>query len=320
VKFHGEIRRYPIQFHGEIDLGDGHMDQPITIALVNRKGGCAKTSTCFHLSGVFGKEGRRCLLIDMDPQASLTQGLIGPQATESLTKGETVAALFDDAFDPDPDSLIVPTAFDRVWLIPGSDVLDDHNVPRPQEAGDVQLALKTFLSEVSGDFDIVLIDCPPNLHLCSWSALLAANCVVVPFQAEDYGSQGITHIQRAFDKALALNPSLRLLGYLVTMFDKRLGIQQTYDRLLRQMYGDHVFQETVPLSKDFKEAVAARQPVNYYKPRGAATKAMKAVASELLNRAAAAGQRPSEYLSPENRVLLQHPATMDQDGLSSAVA
>jgi chromosome partitioning protein len=295
------------------------MDQPITAALVNRKGGCAKTSTCFHLSGIFGKDGRRVLLVDMDPQASLTQGLIGPQATEDLAKEQTIAGLFDDAFDPDPADLIVQTAFDRVWLIPGSELLDDHNVPKPQQAGDLQLALKTFLAEVANDFDVILIDCPPNLHLCSWSALLAANCVIIPFQAEDYGSQGITHIQRAFDKALVLNPRLRLLGYLVTMFDKRLGIQQTYDRLLRQMYGDQVFQETVPLSKDFKEAVAARQPVSYYKPRGAAAKAMKAVAGELLERAATAAQRPTEVLFPENRVL-HHPAVMDHDDLSSAVA
>jgi chromosome partitioning protein len=297
------------------------MDQTITGALVNRKGGCAKTSTCFHLAGIFGKDGRRVLLVDMDPQASLTQGMIGPQATEGLAKERTIAGLFDDAFDPDPADLIIQTAFDRVWLIPGSDLLDDHNVPKPQQTGDLQLALKTFLAEVASDFDVVLLDCPPNLHLCSWSALLAANCVIVPFQAEDYGSQGITHIQRAFDKALVLNPRLRLLGYLVTMFDKRLGIQQTYDRLLRQMYGDQVFQETVPLSKDFKEAVAARQPVNYYKPRGAAAKAMKAVAGELLDRAVSAAQRPTEYLFPENRVLLQNPAVMDHDDdLSSAVA
>src|SRR5262249_15973112 len=138
-------------------------------------------------------------------------------------------------FDPDPSDLIIPTAFERVSLVPGSSYLDDHNVPRPQEVGDLQLALKSFLTDAAGRFDIILIDCPPNLHLCSWSALLAANAVIIPFQAEDYGSQGITHIQRAFDRALALNPRLRLLGYLVTMFDKRLGIQQTYDRLLRQM-------------------------------------------------------------------------------------
>lgn len=295
------------------------MDQPIAVTLVNRKGGCAKTSTCYHLSGVFAKDGLRTLLADMDPQASLTQGFIGPEATEGLSKGQTIAALFDDAFDPDPASLIVPTAFDRVSLVPGSCFLDDHNVPRPQEAGDLQLALKTFLNEIAGDFDIVLIDCPPNLHLCSWSSLLAADFVIVPFQAEDFGSQGITHIQRAFDQALNLNPRLRLLGYLVTMFDKRLGIQATYDRLLRAMYGDQVFEATVPLAKDFKEAVAARQPVSYYKPRGAAAKAMKAVAGEMLERVAVVAQQPPAYLFHENRVRLQ-PVVMDHGDCQSAVA
>ena len=86
------------------------MTGPITVAMLNRKGGCGKTSTCHHLAGAFAKDGRRVLLVDMDPQASLTQGLFGPQATEDLPPRSTVVGLFDDAFDPDPDALIRPTA------------------------------------------------------------------------------------------------------------------------------------------------------------------------------------------------------------------
>ena len=279
------------------------MTGPITVAMLNRKGGCGKTSTCHHLAGAFAKDGKRVLLVDMDPQASLTQGLFGPQATEALRPRSTVAGLFDDAFDPDPDELIRPTQFDRISIVPGSNELDDYNVPRPQETGELQLTLRRFLKEAQGTFDIALIDCPPNLSLCSWAALLAADSVVVPVQAEDYGAQGIVYIQRAFDLALAQhNPRLRLAGYLVTMFNKSLGIHAAYDHQLRTLYGDQVFKATVPLAKDFKEAVAARQPVASYKPRSAAAKSVKAVADELLERAEAARARPSEFLYLGHRV------------------
>ena len=279
------------------------MPGPLTIAMLNRKGGCGKTSTCHHLAGAFAREGRRVLLVDMDPQASLTQGLFGPQLTEGLDPAGTVAGLFDDRRDPDPDDLIRPTAFEGISIVAGSNALDEYNIPRPHEAGEVQLALRQFLRESRDRYDVALIDCPPNLSLCSWSALLAANNVVVPVQAEDYGAQGIVYIQRAFDAAMAYhNPQLRLAGYLVTMFNKTLGIHAAYNHQLRTLYGEQVFEATVPLAKDFKEAVAARQPVAYYKPRSAAAKAVKAVADELVARAADAASRPPEYLYFEHRL------------------
>ena len=268
------------------------MAEPLTIAMLNRKGGCGKTSTCHHLAGAFAKDGRRVLLVDMDPQASLTQGLFGPQYTEGLDSRETVASLFDDGFDPEPGDLIRPTAFDGISIVAGSNDLDEYNIPKPQETGEIQTTLRQFLQEARDSYDVALIDCPPNLSLCSWTALIAANSVVVPVQAEDYGAQGIVYIQRAFDAALAYhNPRLRLAGYLVTMFNKTLGIHSAYDHQLRTLYGDQVFEATVPLAKDF-----------YYKSRSAASKAVKAVADELIARASRASSQPAEYLYYEHRV------------------
>jgi chromosome partitioning protein len=145
--------------------------------------------------------------------------------------------------------------------------------------------MRSVLSEA--EFDVILIDCPPNLHLCSWSALAASDAIVVPLQAEDFGAQGLGPVQAAI-KAVreAVNPELRLAGYLVTMYDKRLGIHLAYESMLREMYGAEVFAATFPLAKDFKEAVAARQPISHYKPKSAAAKAAKAVADELLERVA----------------------------------
>ena len=165
--------------------------KPFSIAMVNRKGGCAKTGSCHQLSGCFAQMGYRVLLVDMDPQASLTQGFFGPAATEAMPLGKTALALFDDAYDPDPGELLIPTPFKRITILPGTHGLDRFNTPEPLTAGSLQRCLRAFLREVEYRFDVVLIDCPPNLHLCSWNALLAADFVMVPLQAEDFGAMGL---------------------------------------------------------------------------------------------------------------------------------
>lgn len=277
---------------------------PLVVAMLNRKGGVGKSSSCQHLGGAFAKAGRRVLLVDMDPQASLTQGFFGPQKTESLPPRETVVALFDDACEPDPEKLIRPTPFAGISILPGSNDLDSFNVPDPQQqAGDYQTALRGFLKEVRPNFDVILIDCPPNLHLCSWNALLAADFVMVPLQAEDFGAQGITHVQRAIDAALAkYNPVLRLLGYLVTMHQKRLGVHMAYEHQLRSLYGTNVFTETMPLAKDFKEAVAGRTPLSHFKPRCAGAKTMHAITLEIDARAERLRGESPQFLYFGNRV------------------
>ena len=275
---------------------------PLVVAMLNRKGGVGKSSCCLHLGGSFARAGKRVLLVDMDPQASLSQGLFGPQATEALDRRDTVVALFDDRCDPDPVRIIRPTPFDRLSIASGSNALERFNVPEPEAAGEYQRVLRTFLREAAPAFDVILIDCPPNLHLCSWNALLAADWVMVPLQAEDYGAQGITHVQRAIDAALAkYNPTLRLLGYLVSMFQKRLGVHMAYDHQLRQLYAGDVFAEFVPNAKDFKEAVAARMPLSAYKPRCASAKAMDAIAAEMVARAGRLSAEAPRFLHPDNR-------------------
>jgi len=257
----------------------------ITFALVNAKGGVGKTSSCHHIGGTLAKAGRRVLLLDNDPQASLTQGLWGPDAMRAVPKASSIAALYDPDLEAIPEAIIRPTGLDNLWLVPGSEHLTRSNQTPPETWGPSQGGIRDFVAEAGEGFDVVLIDCAPNIHLCSWAALTAADAVVVPLQAEDYGSQGLAPIQSAIAGVQAgPNPALRLAGYLFTMFDKRLAIHLAYEIRLRAMYEEDVFANAFPLAKDFKEAVAARQPISHYKPKSAAAKATKAVADELLER------------------------------------
>lgn len=263
----------------------------IVVTFLNQKGGVGKTSTTFHLAGTFSLAGRRVLLVDNDPQASLTQGFFGPSAAESVPAAASVAALYDPFDTPPASSVVVPTGLAGVDLVPGSIALTDHNVPDRARWPDRQDGLRAFLAGVAGSYDLALVDCAPNLHLCSWAALLASDAVVVPLQAEDFGSQGLAPVGRAVASArAAANPSLRVAGYLLTMFDKRLAVHLAYQDLLRARYGAAVFGAVVPRAKDYVEAVAARRPVALATPRSAAARAMAAVAAELETRAGVTGQ------------------------------
>jgi chromosome partitioning protein len=131
----------------------------------------------------------------------------------------------------------------------------------------------------------VMVDCPPNLHLCSWAALVASDFLIVPLQPEDYGAQGIIDVQDSVAMvASGPNPSLDLLGYLLTMVAPRRTLHQLYEENLRAEYGDLVFRSRVPEAVDFAEAIARRLPIVRYKPKGAPARAIKALADELAER------------------------------------
>jgi chromosome partitioning protein len=254
------------------------------VTMLNQKGGVGKTSTCYHLAGTLAQLGRRVLLVDNDPQASLTQGFLGPQTTRQLGPAETIAAVY--AQDAIAAQVVRDVGVPGVALLAGSRLATDYNVPNPHEAEwPTQMALRDFLADVADGYDLVLIDCPPNLHLCSWAALVASDHLVVPLQPEDFGAQGIADVQESVDRVIdGPNPALSLLGYLITMHNARAAVHQVFEQRLRTLYGMSVFETMIPASLDFKEALIQRKPVAQYKPRGAAAKAVKALASEMAAR------------------------------------
>jgi chromosome partitioning protein len=252
------------------------------ICLLNQKGGVGKTSTCHHLGGTLACDGKKVLLIDNDPQASLTQGFWGPLVTRQLNPAETIAAILGGQ-EPYPAVVIRPTGIPGIDILPGSKRATSFNVPDPHLADQVtQFSLRSFLDEVRSEYDFVLIDCPPNLHLCSWVALVASDHLVVPLKPEDYGAQGIIDVQESVDLVLSgPNPELKPLGYLITMMNVRKTIHKLYEETLRAQYGSQVFETRMTEAVDYVEALNQRLPVAQYKPRGAAAKTMKALADEL---------------------------------------
>lgn len=262
----------------------------ITVAFLNRKGGVGKTSTCHHLGGVYAEQGRKVLLVDADPQASLTQGLLGAKTALSLPPERTIASLFHEHREPDPGDFIHPTRFPNLYLAAASTALNQFNLPGPENYPQQNGALALFLAAAARAFDVILIDCPPNLNLCSWTALLAVRGVVIPVVPEDYGAQGIIHVNELITRARGTNPRLKLLGYLLTMVNPRLAIHRAYRETLATEYAEAVFRTHVPLLTAYKEAIAMQTPVTLYKPTSPAADAIRMVAEELESRAAMARQ------------------------------
>jgi chromosome partitioning protein len=255
------------------------------VTLLNQKGGVGKTSCTHHLAGTFAQMGRRVLVVDNDPQSSLTQGLWGPVVARQVDPGQTIAAIYAGEL-PYPEQVVHPAGIAGIDLIPGSRRSSSHNVPDPHLADpEAQSCLRLFLEEVRDRYDLVMIDCPPNLHLCSWAALVASDHLIVPLQPEDYGAQGIIDVTESVARVIGgPNPALHLLGYLITMINPRKTIHRLYEETLRDRHGSDVFTAMVPEAVDFVEAIAQRKPVAQFKPKGAAAKAIRALAEELERR------------------------------------
>ena len=268
----------------------------IVICPVNRKGGVGKSSSVFHLGGYFASQNFRVLLIDNEPQHSLTNGLIGPNAAAELSPSQTTAALFSEEATVDPQELIMATQFDSIRLVCGSDALDQYNGPIEQHSVYTQLALKRFVDRVAQQFDVILIDNPPNLQLCTYSSLAASNIAYCISKPQEYDVQGMVPVQHAVDRVLrSTNPTLRFAGYILNMVQAKRALHKAYENLLRETYGTKVLKTTVPDWNDYAESLTARTPVSLYRPSSPAAKIIESLALELSERISTLYKQPPQF-------------------------
>ena len=250
------------------------------ISLVNMKGGVGKTTTTVNLAGAYAAAGSKVLLVDLDPQASTTRCLWGTSRVDALAEGATVAAAFSGRRLM-ASGVIRPSGWTNVDVIPGSKLVNRINAQLPEDASQGhRLGMRHFLQRVRGDYDRVLIDCPPNLYVCSYAAMVASDFVVVPVIPDDPGSQGIRDFRAAFEFVRAENPSIRLAGILFTRV-KRSQAHGYVSNQIRDHDGADVFAATVPDLTSFTEAFMARLPVQVYAKNSAGAKSIRAVVEEL---------------------------------------
>ncbi|MBQ3707840.1 MAG: AAA family ATPase [Clostridia bacterium] len=254
------------------------MSKPYTLAFANQKGGVGKTTSCINIASCAAERGLRVLLFDADPQGNTTSGV---GITKKPASGTAYDVLIDGA---DPADCIVKTAFPNLSLVPsnldlaGAEI-ELFDVPRRERR------LAAFLDKCADLYDLIMIDCPPSLSLLTVNALTAADGVLIPMQCEYFALEGLIQLMLSIRRVKDLyNPSLAVLGILITMYNGRLTLTSEVLGEIKKHYGDKVLKTPIPRSVRLTEAPGFGQPINHYDKYSKAADAYRDATKEILER------------------------------------
>jgi chromosome partitioning protein len=249
------------------------------IAMCNQKGGVGKTTSTINLGAALAEQGRRVLLVDLDPQGALSVGL----GVNPLQLDRTVYNLLMES-DVDVDDVMLKTNVAGMDLLPSNIDLSAAEVQLVNEVAR-ESALLRQLEPALGDYDIVLMDCQPSLGLLTVNALTAAHGVIIPLECEFFALRGVALLIQTIDKIRErLNPRLQLDGILATMYDSRtLHGREVLARVV-EAFGDRVFHTVISRTVRFPETTVAGEPITTYASSSTGAQAYRDLAKEVLAR------------------------------------
>ncbi len=256
----------PLEHHGPARV----------IAMCNQKGGVGKTTSSINIAGALSQYGRRCLIVDFDPQGAATVGL-GINA--NTVENTIYTALFDP--DVDPHDVVQHTNFENLDVIPANIDLSAAEVQLVTEVGREQV-LASVLRPLKDEYDVIIIDCQPSLGLLTVNALTAADGVIIPVAAEFFALRGVALLMQSIKKVQSrINPSLEVYGVLVTMFTKTLHCEEVMQRIY-EAFQEKVFHTVISRSIKLPDSTVAAAPITFYSPGHKTSKEYREVARELV--------------------------------------
>lgn len=248
------------------------------ICITNQKGGVGKTTTSVNLSYFLAKDKNRVLLVDADPQGNASSGL-------GLDKSVLDASMTEVMLEAVPFAdIIQPTAFKNFDLAPTTPQLANAEVEMTNLKQKFTV-MKKAIDSVKGNYDYVIIDSPPSLSLLTVNGMIVADYLILPVQTEFYALEGVAQLLESMAMVKkALNPNLKLLGVLATMYDKRTSLSMEVLEEVRKYFKDKVFRTMIPRNVRVAEAPSHGVPVGSYDKFSKGAKAYKEFAREVEER------------------------------------
>ncbi len=249
------------------------------VAIANQKGGVGKSTTAINLGAGLAIQGERVLVVDLDPQGNTSSGL-------GIDRGAIEQSTYDLLVEDDVSitDILEPTSVRNLHVVPATIELAGAEIELVSMFSREQ-RLKTTLSEVLDDYDVVLIDCPPSLGLLTINGLTAADEVLIPIQCEYYALEGVSQLTRNISRVKqSINPELEVEGVVLTMFDGRTTLAADVAAQVREHFGETTYKTVIPRTVRLSEAPSYGEPIEAFDPMSRGAIAYRELAREFRRR------------------------------------